>query len=186
MTVVKTSKLIGLILLFVAITVLATRYQNASSKPHFVSDANHANLTEKIDANRKAIESLTRAVEKLDDRLQHAAASESSVDYQRFQKLLRSELNVLANQINSGQGPASGDLADASDEQSEINLEAFGAANDIVGAALRAGTWDQQDAADFREAFINLNNNQRNELMQELTAAIENNELSLDTPGYIF
>jgi len=152
-----------------------------------VSETIYQQLGKKLDANRNSINALKQSVESFGNGIKPGGdISENSLLHQQIKQLLRSELKSFAASISTGQDYAKAIVSAEDNEQTNENIEAYETANDIVSAALTEGRWTQQDAKDFREVFGALNNKQRNELMQTLATSIEENEISLETPGFIY
>jgi hypothetical protein len=106
---------------------------------------------------------------------------------QEVNRLLREELREVLAAVGTGEIQGPGERAQAEEAvQTQENREAFDSAYDIVGNALAAGRWTDDDVHNFRHALASLTGKQHQELLEFLLPAVNRGEIKVETVGPLF
>lgn len=116
-----------------------------------------------------------------------ASQPREDVSRQSIAQIIREELRqALANVTPEGQQARAEEIATTQALNSLENRAAYQSVSDLVHAALAAGRWTDEDGRVFRDAFVQLTNEQRMEVMQLLAPAINRGEILVETSGPLF
>jgi Arc/MetJ-type ribon-helix-helix transcriptional regulator len=111
----------------------------------------------------------------------------ADVPRQALAQIIREELQLALTKGSPERDQARAqDIAIAQALNSPENREAYQSASDVVHAALAAGRWTEEDKRTFHDAFVQLTNDQRMEVMQTLAPAINRGEIAVETSGPLF
>jgi hypothetical protein len=150
-------------------------------------------LDKRLARLEQAVTALTHAVEhgsaKSAQPEMACAASQTSegVSQQALAHIIREELRqALVNGTPESQRARAEEIAIAQALNSPENRAAYQSASDVVRVALAAGRWTDEDGRIFRDAFPQLTNDQRMEVMQTLAPAINRGEITVETSGPLF
>jgi hypothetical protein len=106
---------------------------------------------------------------------------------QALAQLIRDEVRqAVADASPEAQRAREEALAEAEILASPENRAAYQSASDVVQAAVAAKRWTEEDKESFRDAFGQLTNTQRMELMNVLAPAINNGEVKVEVIGPLF
>jgi hypothetical protein len=141
----------------------------------------------------QTVSALTQALEQPSSTEVHSAttcaASPSGDEGSRqfFASLIREELRqALANGTPESRQAKAEEVAIAQALNSPENRAAYQNAASVVQAALTVGRWTDEDGRAFRDAFVQLTNDQRMEVMQLLGSALGRGAIMVDTSGPLF
>lgn len=141
----------------------------------------------------QAVSALTHALEHPSSTDVHpettcaASPSGDEVSRQSLAFLIREELRqALANGTPESRRAKVEEIAIAQALNSSENRAAYQSASSVVQAALTVGRWTDEDGRTFRDAFVQLTNEQRMEVMQLLASSIGRGAIMVDTTGPLF
>jgi hypothetical protein len=116
-----------------------------------------------------------------------AAAPSDEASRQVFASLIREELRqALANGTPASRQAKAEEIAIAQALNSPENRAAYQSASSVMQAAITVGRWTDEDGRTLREAFVELTNEQRTEVMQLLGSALGRGAIMVDTSGPLF
>jgi hypothetical protein len=106
---------------------------------------------------------------------------------QALAQLIRQEVRqAVADASPEAQRAREEAIAEAEILNSPENRAAYQSAADVVQAAVAAKRWTEEDKESFRDAFGQLTNTQRMELMNMLAPAINGGEITVEVTGPLF
>lgn len=116
-----------------------------------------------------------------------AAQANEDVPRQAIAQIIREELQLALTKGSPEREQARAqEIAIAQALNSPENRAAYQSASAVVHTALAAGRWTDEDGRTFRDIFPQLTNDQRMEVMQMLTPAINRGEIIVETSGPLF
>jgi hypothetical protein len=141
----------------------------------------------------KAVTALTHALQDNDTKgalpETTCAASQSNNDVPRqaIAQIIRGELQLALTKGSPEREQARAqEIAIAQALNSPENRAAYQSASGVVHAALADGRWTDENGRMFRDAFVQLTNDQRMEIMNMLAPAINRGDISVETSGPLF
>ena len=115
------------------------------------------------------------------------APANSDVSRHDLAQIIREEVrNAVAQESPEAQRAKEEAIAEAKILNSPENKVAYQSASSVVQTAVAAKRWTEDDKEAFREAFGQLTNNQRMELMNTLAPAINNGHVKVEVRGPLF
>jgi hypothetical protein len=106
---------------------------------------------------------------------------------QAIAQIIREELqHALLRGNPENQQARAEEIAVAQALHSPENRAAYQSAAAVVHTALVTGRWTDEDGRIFRDAFVQLTNDQRTEVMELLAPAINRGEIVVETSGPLF
>lgn len=145
-------------------------------------------LNSKLQENQQAIAVLSKKIGAINT---HPVPETKALNAElgnEIRNLIRSELKTFAAAINNNPRaqvvPA--EYQEQASFQEDDNLEAYAIAVSLMDTALSEGRWTREDSDDLQEVFFDLKNPQRVEIIKELMAAVETNQIEMETEGLLF
>jgi len=141
----------------------------------------------------QAVATLTQAVQSSQtenarpEPTQVAVPASNEVSRQDLAQIIREEVrHAVAQESPEAQRAKEEAIAEAKILNSPENHAAYQSASSVVTTAVAAKRWTEEDKEDFRDAFGQLTNDQRMELMQILAPAINRGEITVEVTGPLF
>jgi hypothetical protein len=115
------------------------------------------------------------------------APANNDMSRQALAQIIREEVRqAVADASPEAQRAREEAVAEAQVLSSPENSAAYQSASDVVHAALAAKRWTEEDKETFRDAFGQLTNDQRMELMNILAPAINGGTVKVEVDGPLF
>ncbi|MGE0821618.1 MAG: hypothetical protein AB7G75_17535 [Candidatus Binatia bacterium] len=141
----------------------------------------------------QAVRALTQAVQSSQARVVQpeparvAAPVNSEVSRSDLAQIIRDEVRHAVAEANpEAQRVREEAIAEAQILNTPENKAAYQNASSVVQTAVVTKRWTEEDKETFRDAFGQLTNNQRMELMNILAPAINNGEVKVEVTGPLF
>lgn len=154
------------------------------------TDSQHAHQLAKLE---QAVTALTQALHGSQTKnarsepTRVAAHASDENSRQALAQLIRDEIRrAVAEASPEARRTREEALANAEVLNSPENHVAYQSASDVVHAAVATKRWTEEDKETFRDAFLRLTNDQREELMDILAPAINRGEITAEVNGPLF